>query len=90
MKRKRFTEEQISLALRQAEAGTPVGLSRGVYIYEWIGVYFYDFTVVLSRLASVHGSKRLINQLVKKAPGRRTNPSPQQHQFTLQALFACC
>ena len=24
MKRKRFTEEQITLALRQAEAGTPV------------------------------------------------------------------
>ncbi len=70
MKRKRFTEEQIAFALRQAEAGTPVGqvirklgVSEQTF-YRWKKKYAGLGVAELRRLKQLEEENRQLKQLV--------------------------
>ncbi len=70
MKRKRFTEEQITLALRQAEAGTPVAeVCRKFQIteqtfYRWKKKYGGLGTPEIRELRQLRDENRKLKQLV--------------------------
>ena len=70
MKRRRFTEEQIAFALRQAEAGTPVaqvirklGVSEQTF-YRWKKKYAGLGVAELRRLKQLEEENRQLKQLV--------------------------
>lgn len=70
MKRKRFTEEQISYALRQAEGGTPVaeicrklGVSEQTF-YHWKTKYGGMGVAELRRLKQLEQENRKLKQIV--------------------------
>jgi putative transposase len=70
MKRKRFTEEQIAFALRQAEAGTPVtqvirklGISEQTF-YRWKKKYAGLGVAEVRRLKQLEEENRQLKQLV--------------------------
>ena len=70
MKRKRFTEEQIAFALRQAEAGTPVaqvirklGVSEQTF-YRWKKKYAGLGVAEVRRLKQLEEENRQLKQLV--------------------------
>jgi putative transposase len=70
MKRKRFTEEQISYALRQAESGTPVaeicrklGVSEQTF-YRWKKKYGGMGVAELRRLKQLEQENRKLKQIV--------------------------
>jgi putative transposase len=70
MKRKRFTEEQIAYALRQAESGTPVaevcrklGISEQTF-YRWKKKYLGMGVAELRRLKQLEHENRKLKQLV--------------------------
>ena len=70
MTRKRFTEEQIAFALRQAEAGTPVaeiirklGVSEQTF-YRWKRKYAGLGVAELRRLKLLEEENRKLKQLV--------------------------
>ncbi len=70
MKRKRFTEEQITLALRQAEAGTPVAeVCRKFQIteqtfYRWKKKYGGLGTPEIRELRQLRDENKKLKQLV--------------------------
>jgi putative transposase len=70
MKRKRFTEEQISLALRQAEAGTPVGeICRKLQVteqtfYRWKRKFGQLGTPEIRELRQLRDENKKLKQLV--------------------------
>jgi putative transposase len=70
MKRKRFTEEQISYALRQAEGGTPVaeicrklGVSEQTF-YRWRKKYGSMGIAELRRLKQLEQENKKLKQIV--------------------------
>ena len=70
MKRKRFTEEQIAYALRQAEGGTPVaeicrklGVSEQT-LYRWKKKYDGMGVAELRRLKQLEQENRQLKQIV--------------------------
>ena len=70
MKRKRFTEEQIAFALRQAESGTPVaeivrkmGVSEPTF-YRWKKKFAGMGVAELRRLRQLEEENRKLKQLV--------------------------
>jgi len=70
MKRKRFTEEQITYALRQAESGTPVaeicrklGVSEQSF-YRWKRKYQGMGVAELRRLKQLEQENRKLKQIV--------------------------
>ncbi len=70
MKRKRFTEEQIAYALRQAESGTPVaevcrklGVSEQTF-YRWKKKYGGMGVAELRRLKQLEQENRKLKQIV--------------------------
>lgn len=70
MKRKRFTEEQIAYALRQAEGGTPVaelcrrlGVSEQSF-YRWKRKYGGMGVAELRRLRQLEQENRKLKQIV--------------------------
>ena len=70
MKRKRFTEEQITYALRQAESGTPVaeicrklGVTEQSF-YRWKRKYLGMGIVELRRLKQLEKENRELKKLV--------------------------
>jgi putative transposase len=70
MKRKRFTEEQISYTLRQAESGTPVtevcrklGISEQTF-YRWKRKYAGMGVAELRRLKQLEQENKRLKQLV--------------------------
>ena len=70
MKKSRFTEEQISFALKQAETGTPVaevirrmGISEQTF-YRWKKLYGGLGTGELRRLKQLEEENRKLKQLV--------------------------
>ena len=70
MKRKRFTEEQISYALKQAESGTPVtevcrklGISEQTF-YRWKRKYAGMGVAELRRLKQLEQENKKLKQLV--------------------------
>ena len=70
MKRKRYTEEQIAMALRQAESGTAVveiirklGISEQTF-YRWKRKYAGLGVAELRRLKQVEEENRKLKQLV--------------------------
>ena len=70
MKRKRFTEEQIAFALRQAEAGTPVeevcrklGVSEPTF-YRWKKHFAGMGVPEIRRLKQLEEENRKLEQLV--------------------------
>ncbi len=70
MKRKRFTEEQIAYALRQAEGGTPVaevcrklGVSEQTF-YRWKKKYGGMGVAELRRLKQLEQENRKLKQIV--------------------------
>lgn len=70
MKRKRYTEEQIAFALRQAEAGTPVvevtrkmGITEQTY-YRWKKKYAGMGVAELRRLKQLEEENKKLKQLV--------------------------
>ncbi len=70
MKRKRFTEEQIAYALRQAESGTPVaevcrklGVTEQSF-YRWKKKYGGMGVVELRRLKELEQENRKLKQIV--------------------------
>ena len=70
MKKSRFTEEQISFALKQAETGTPVtavlrrvGISEQPF-YRWKKLYGGLGTGELRRLKQLEDENRKLEQLV--------------------------
>jgi putative transposase len=70
MKRKRFTEEQIAFALRQAEAGTPVeevcrklGVSEPTF-YRWKKHFAGMGVPEIRRLKQLEEENRRLKQLV--------------------------
>jgi len=70
MKRKRFTEEQIAYALRQAEGGTPVGeLCRSLGVseqsfYRWKRKYAGMGVAELRRLKQLEQENKKLKQIV--------------------------
>jgi putative transposase len=70
MKRKRFTEEQITYALRQAEAGTPVAeICRKLSVseqsfYRWKRKYQGMGVAELRRLKQLDQENRKLKQIV--------------------------
>jgi putative transposase len=70
MKRKRFTEEQIAMALRQAEAGTPVAeICRSLQIteqsfYRWKRKYGSLGTPEIRELRQLREENKKLKQLV--------------------------
>ena len=70
MKRKRFTEQQIAFALRQAEAGTPVaevirkiGVSEQTF-YRWKRKYAGMGVAEVRRLKQLEDENRKLKQIV--------------------------
>ena len=70
MKRKRYTEEQIAFALRQAEAGTPVvevtrkmGLAEQTF-YRWKKKFAGMCVAELRRLKQIEEENKKLKQLV--------------------------
>lgn len=70
MKRKRYTDEQISFALRQAEAGTPVdeicrrmGISEPTF-YRWKKKFAGMGVSEIRRLKQLEDENRKLEQLV--------------------------
>ena len=70
MKRKRYTEEQIAFALRQAESGTPVaevtrkmGISEQTF-YRWKKKYAGMGVAELRRLKQLEEENKKLKQLV--------------------------
>tara|TARA_R110002167_G_scaffold45023_4_gene135345 strand:+ start:419 stop:673 length:255 start_codon:yes stop_codon:yes gene_type:complete len=70
MKRKRYTEEQIAFALRQAEAGTPVvevtrkmGITEQTF-YRWKKKYAGMGVAELRRLKQLEEENKKLKQLV--------------------------
>ena len=70
MKRSRYTEEQIAIALRQAEGGTSVGevcrkmgISEQTF-YRWKRKFFGMGVVELRRLKMLEEENRRLKQLV--------------------------
>ena len=70
MKRKRYTEEQIAFALRQAEAGVPVkevirkmGITEQTF-YRWKKVYEGMGVAEVRRLKQLEEENRKLKQLV--------------------------
>lgn len=70
MKKKRFTEEQIAFALRQAEAGTPVtevirkiGVSEQTF-YRWKKKYAGMGVAEVRRLKLLEEENRKLKQIV--------------------------
>ena len=70
MKKKRYTEEQISFALRQAESGTPVkeiirklGISEQTF-YRWKKKFGGMGTSEVRRLKQLEEENRKLKQLV--------------------------
>jgi putative transposase len=70
MKRKRFTEEQIAYALRQAEGGTPIaevcrklGVSEQTF-YRWKRKYGGMGVAELRRLKELEQENRKLKQIV--------------------------
>ena len=70
MKRKRFTEEQIAYALRQAEGGTPVaevcrklGVSEQTF-YRWKKKYGGMGVAELRRLKQLEQENRKLKQII--------------------------
>ena len=70
MKKKRFTEQQISFALKQAETGTPVkevirsmGISEQTY-YKWKKKYGGMLPSDLQRLRQLEEENRQLKKLV--------------------------
>lgn len=70
MKRKRFSEEQITFALRQAESGTPVeevirrlGVSEATF-YRWKKKYAGLGVAEIRRLKQLEEENRKLKQLV--------------------------
>ena len=70
MKRKRFTEEQIAFALRQAETGTPVaevvrkiGVSEQTF-YRWKKKYAGMGVAEVRRLKQLEEENRKLKQIV--------------------------
>jgi putative transposase len=70
MKRKRFSEEQIAMALRQAEAGTPVAeICRSLQIteqsfYRWKRKYGQLGTPEIRELRQLRDENKKLKQLV--------------------------
>ena len=70
MKRKRFTEEQIAMALRQAEAGTPVAeICRSLQIteqsfYRWKKRYGGLGVLEIRRLRQLEDENKRLKQVV--------------------------
>ena len=71
MKKKRFTEEQITFALRQAESGTPVeevirrlGVSEADAFYWWKKKYAGLGVAEVRRLKQLEEENRKLKQLV--------------------------
>lgn len=70
MKKKRFTEEQITLALRQAEAGTPVAeVCRKLQVseqtfYRWKKKYGSLGTPEIRELRQLRDENKKLKQLV--------------------------
>ncbi|QDT80995.1 Transposase [Gimesia maris] len=70
MKRKRYTEEQIAFALRQAESGTPVAeVTRKIGIteqtfYRWKKKYAGMGVAELRRLKQLEEENKKLKQLV--------------------------
>jgi len=70
MKKKRFTEEQIAFALRQAESGTPVGEicrkmgTSEVTFYRWKKKYGGLGVAEVRRLKVLEEENRKLKQLV--------------------------
>lgn len=70
MKKKRYTEEQIAFALRQAETGTPVrevvrkmGISEQTF-YRWKKTYGGMGVAEVRRLKQLEDENRRLKQLV--------------------------
>lgn len=70
MKRKRYTDEQISFALRQAESGTPVeeicrrmGISEPTF-YRWRKKFAGMGVAEIRRLKQLEDENRKLKQLV--------------------------
>lgn len=70
MKKKRYTEEQISFALRQAESGTPVreiirklGITEATF-YRWKKKFGGMGTAEVRRLKQLEDENRKLKQLV--------------------------
>jgi putative transposase len=70
MKRKRYTDEQISFALRQAESGTPVeeicrrmGISEPTF-YRWKKKFAGMGVAEIRRLKQLEDENRKLKQLV--------------------------
>lgn len=70
MKKKRYTEEQIAFAIRQAEAGTPVaevvrkmGVSEATF-YRWKAKYAGLGVAEVRRLKHLEDEVRRLKQLV--------------------------
>lgn len=70
MKRRRFTEEQIAFALRQADAGTPVaevirkiGVSEQTF-YRWKRKYAGMGVAEVRRLKQLEDENRKLKQIV--------------------------
>lgn len=70
MKKKRFTEEQIAFALRQAEGGTPVkevirkmGITEQTF-YRWKKIYAGMGVAEVRRLKQLEDENKRLKQLV--------------------------
>ena len=78
MPRRRYTEEQIGLALRQVEAGTPVpelcrklGIAEATF-YRWKKKFAGLGVAEIRRLKQLEDENRRLKQMVRRRPARST------------------